>query len=111
MIDRGTGIPTVLMPGIQGRWEWLAPAVDALAERCRVITFSLCDEPSSGFRFDPSLGIENYLKQLEEAFERAGIRQAVLIGTSYTGPIAAEFAARNPDFVRALILVSALPPD
>ena len=111
MIDRGSGTPIVLMPGIQGRWEWLAPTVDALAERCRVITFSLCDEPSSGFSCDPSLGIENYFKQLEQAFDRAGLGEAVLVGTSYTGPIAAEFAARHPDRVRALVLVSALPPD
>ena len=53
MIDRGTGTPVVMMPGIQGRWEWLGPAVDALAERCRVITFSLCDEPTSGFPIRP----------------------------------------------------------
>lgn len=111
MIDRGTGTPIVLMPGIQGRWEWLAPTVDALAERCRVITFSLCDEPSSGFNYDPSLGIENYLAQIDQAFERADLRQAVLIGVSYSGPIAAEFAARHPERVRALVLVSALPPD
>ena len=111
MIDRGTGTPIVLMPGIQGRWEWLAPAVDALAERCRVITFSLCDEPSSGFAHDPALGIENYFAQLDQAFDRAGLQEAVLIGTSYTGPIAAEFAARRPDRVRGLVLVSALPPD
>ena len=111
MIDRGSGTPIVLMPGIQGRWEWLTPAIDALAQRCRVITFSLCDEPSSGFPHDPGLGIENYFAQLEQAFDRAGLEQAVLIGISYSGPIAAEFAARHPDRVRALVLVSALPTD
>ena len=31
MTDRGAGPPLVLVPGIQGRWEWMAPAVDALA--------------------------------------------------------------------------------
>ena len=72
--DRGIRhYPVVLMPGIQGRWEWMAPAVDALAERCRVITFSLCDEPTSGFAFDPARGIENYLAQVDEAFDRAGL--------------------------------------
>jgi pimeloyl-ACP methyl ester carboxylesterase len=111
MIDRGTGTPVVLMPGIQGRWEWLTPAIDALAQQCRVITFSLCDEPSSGFSHDPAMGIENYFAQLDQAFDRAGLQQAVLIGISYSGPIAAEFAARRPDRVRALVLVSALPTD
>ena len=111
MIDRGTGTPVVIMPGIQGRWEWLGPAVDKLAERCRVITFSLCDEPTSGFRFDPSRGIENYLGQIDEAFERAGLQEAVLVGVSYSGPIAAEYAARHPERVRGLVLVAAIPPD
>ena len=111
MIDRGTGTPIVVLPGIQGRWEWLLPAIDALAARCRVITFSLCDEPTSGFGFDPERGIENYLAQLDEAFDRAGLDQAIVVGISYSGPIAAEFAARRPDRVRGLVLVSALPPD
>ena len=111
MIDRGTGTPVVIMPGIQGRWEWLEPAVDALASRCRVVTFSLCDEPTSGFPFDPSRGIENYLDQLDAAFDRAGLDSAVLIGVSYSGPIATEYAARRPHRVSGLVLVSALPPD
>jgi pimeloyl-ACP methyl ester carboxylesterase len=111
VIDRGSGTPVVIMPGIQGRWEWLAPAVDALAERCRVITFSLCDEPTSGFRFDPARGIDNYLSQLDEAFDRAGLSDAILVGVSYSGPIATEFAARHPERVRGLVVVSALPPD
>lgn len=111
MIDRGSGTPVVIMPGIQGRWEWLKPAVDALAERCRVVTFSFSDEPTSGFRHEPGRGIENYFAQLDEAFDRAGLEHAVLIGVSYSGPIAAEFATRRPERVRGLILVSALPPD
>jgi 3-oxoadipate enol-lactonase len=111
VIDRGSGPPVVLIPGIQGRWEWMAPAVDALAERCRVVTFSLCDEPTSGFRWDPQRGIENYFAQIEEALDRAQLADAVVIGVSYSGPIAAEFAARHPDRVRGVVLASALPAD
>jgi 3-oxoadipate enol-lactonase len=111
VIDRGTGTPVVLMPGIQGRWEWMAPTVDALAERCRVVSFSLCDEPTSGFSYEPDRGIDNYIAQIDEALDRAGLDDAILIGVSYSGPIAAEFAARRPDRVRGLVLVSALPPD
>ena len=82
----------MLLPGIQGRWEWMAPAIDALAERCRVVSFSLCDEPTSGFSCDPHRGIENYFLQLDEALDRAGLEAAILIGVSYSGPIAAEYA-------------------
>lgn len=109
MIDRGSGVPVVLVPGIQGRWEWMAPAVDALAEHCRVLTFSLCDEPSSGFDCDPARGLDNYLAQIDEALSRARLADALVIGVSYGGPVAAEFAARYPARVRGLVLVSALP--
>ena len=111
IVDRGSGIPVLMIPGIQGRWEWMAPAVDALAERCRVITFSLGDEPSSGFLIDPERGLENYLAQVQTVLDRVGLTQAVLIGVSYAGPIAMEFAVRFPGRVHALMLVSALPPD
>jgi pimeloyl-ACP methyl ester carboxylesterase len=111
VIERGTGAPVVLIPGIQGRWEWMSPAVDALAERFRVVTFSLCDEPSSGFSTDPSRGVENYLSQIEQVFERAGLDDAVVIGVSFSGPVAAEFTTRHPERVRGLVLVSALPTD
>ncbi len=109
MIDRGQGVPVVLVPGIQGRWEWMAPAVDALAERCRVLTFSLCDEPSSDFSCDPDRGLDNYVDQIDEALTRASLQDAVVIGVSYGGPVAAEFAARHPARVQGLVLVSALP--
>ena len=111
IIDRGTGTAVVLIPGIQGRWEWMLPAVDALSQRCRVVTFSLCDEPSSGFTSDPARGIDNYLDQLDRVFERTGLTDAVVIGVSYSGPVAMEFTVRHPERVRGLILVSALPPD
>ena len=111
IIDRGSGIPVVMIPGIQGRWEWMSPAVDALAAGCRVITFSLGDEPTSGYSIDPRRGVENFLAQIESVFDRAGLSDAVVMGVSYAGPIATEFAVRHPDRVRALMLVSALPPD
>lgn len=109
MIDRGQGIPVVLIPGIQGRWEWMSPAVDALAERCRVITFSLCDEPTSGFECRDAAGFDNYVAQVGDAMTRAGVQEALLVGVSYGGLVATEFAARHPERVRGLVLVSALP--
>ena len=111
IVDRGSGVPVVMIPGIQGRWEWMAPAIDALAERCRVITYSLCDEPSSGFALDPERGVENFLSQIESVLDSSRVSDAVLMGVSYAGPIATEFAVRHPHRVRALMLVSALPPD
>jgi pimeloyl-ACP methyl ester carboxylesterase len=108
MIDHGNGIPIVLIPGIQGRWEWMRPAVTALAKHHRVISFSLCDERTSPFPCEPEKAFENYISQVALALDRAKIERAVIAGVSYGGLIATEFAARNPDRVSALVLANAL---
>jgi (E)-2-((N-methylformamido)methylene)succinate hydrolase len=110
IVDVGSGPPVVLVPGIQGRWEWMKPAVDALAARCRVVTFSLADEPTSGARFGPASGFDVYVDQLRDVLDARGLDRAAVCGTSFGGLIAAAFAARHPERVSALIFSSALPP-
>ncbi len=110
IVDRGGGTPVVVVPGIQGRWEWMKPAIDALAQRCRVITFSLADEPSCGARFDETRGFWCYVEQVRDALDAAGIARAAICGVSYGGLVAAAFASRYPERAASLILVSALPP-
>lgn len=111
MIDVGRGEPLVLVPGFQGRWEWMRPTVARLAEHYRVISYSLCDERTSGFGWDPALGFENYVRQVGEVLDRTGLQRATVVGVSYGGLIAAEFAARQPDRVTRLVLASTLPTD
>lgn len=110
IIDRGTGEPIVVIPGIQGRWEWMKPGIDALARRGRVITFSLADEPSSAADFTDAAGFSNYIEQVRSALEQSGLEKAAICGVSYGGLIAGGFAARFPGCATSLILVSALPP-
>ena len=109
IVDRGSGTPVVLVPGIQGRWEWMAPAVDALAARCRVITFSLADEPSAEWPSRGS-GFGAYVEQVAQALDARGVERAVVCGVSYGGLVAAAFARRYPHRVAGLALVSAIPP-
>jgi pimeloyl-ACP methyl ester carboxylesterase len=110
IVDRGSGVPVVVVPGIQGRWEWMSPAVDALASRCRVITFSLADEPTSGATFDESAGIWRYVQQVADVLDAVGLEEATICGVSYAGVIAAAFAARHPHRVSSLVMMSAIPP-
>ena len=110
IIDRGSGEPIVVIPGVQGRWEWMTPGIDALAKRGRVITFSLADEPSSGADFDDAAGFWNYVEQVRNALDQSGIDKAAICGVSYGGLVAGAFAARCPGRAASLILVSALPP-
>ena len=83
IIDLGSGTPVVLIPGIQGRWEWMRPAVDALSKQCRVITFSLADEPTSGASFDESAGVWSYVQQVSDVLDARGLREATICGISY----------------------------
>ena len=72
-MDEGTGPPVIVIPGIQGRWEWMVPALRELRRSCRAISYSLCGDSGSGIERDPELGFENYLRQLDIVFERTGV--------------------------------------
>ena len=77
------------------------PAVDALATHGRVITFSLCDERDAvRSRAIRSAAFENYVDAARRRrWIAPGSTQAVIVGVSYGGLIAAEFAARHPERV------------
>ena len=73
MIDIGTGTPLVLVPGIQGRWEWMRPTVEALAKHFRVLSFSLAGERTSGQALDRRLGFDNFIVQIDRVLADAGV--------------------------------------
>jgi len=109
VVDRGSGPPLVLIPGLQGRWEYVAPAADALAAYFRVLSFPLCDEPLAGVPFDPARGLDSYTDQVSVILEHARVDRAAICGISFGGLIAARFAALHPNQTAALILVSTPP--
>lgn len=104
MIDVGSGDPILIIPGIQGRWEWMRPAIDALAATSRVLSFSLSEVPCDPQCFDRW---EAYIEGLLDA---AGIDRITLVGVSFGGVVAARFASRHASRVNGLVLVSAPGP-
>jgi pimeloyl-ACP methyl ester carboxylesterase len=110
IIDRGNGPALVLIPGIQGRWEYHRPAIEALARHFRVVTFSLSGERGSGRIFERSRGLDNYTAQILAALDAASIDQAIVCGVSFGGIPAIRFAAAHPARCRALVLVSTPRP-
>jgi 3-oxoadipate enol-lactonase len=110
IVEQGSGPPLVLIPGLQGRWEYVRPVVEALSPAFRVITFPLCDEPCSGVDFDPSRGFDSYVEQIRTALDRCAVERAVICGISFGGLIALRFAARHPDRAAALVLASTPGP-
>jgi 3-oxoadipate enol-lactonase len=111
IVDRGRGIPLVLIPGVQGRWEYLRPTVEALARSFRVITFPLAGERGSGRSLDASCALDALCDQVVEVLDDRGLGQAVICGISFGGLGALRFAARHPERTSALVLVSTPGPD
>jgi 3-oxoadipate enol-lactonase len=109
IIERGSGTPIVVVPGVQGRWEYFAPAVDALARSFRVITFSLCGELGCP-RIEPTRGIDNFTDQIAAALDSRGLERAIVCGISFGGVAALRFAAERPERTAALVLVSTPGP-
>jgi pimeloyl-ACP methyl ester carboxylesterase len=99
IVDRGSGPPLVLIPGLQGRWEYLRPAVEALSSCFRVLTFSLDADDLDG-----------YVEQVASVLTDKEIDCAAICGVSFGGLIAVSFAARHPARCSALVLASTPQP-
>jgi pimeloyl-ACP methyl ester carboxylesterase len=109
MFTAGTGPPLVVIPGLQGRWEWFRPALEKLADGCRVTSYSLCGDLGSGLRRDPALGFENDVRQLDAILGRMS-GPVALCGISYGGFVAMHYAAAHPERVSSLTVVSSPAP-
>lgn len=109
--DRGTGAPLVLIPGLQGRWEYCRPALDALAESFRVIGLHMDDRRASSRRLSPTERLDVLADTVAETLDARGINRAAICGISFGGLVALRFASRRSARTKALILVSAPGPD
>ena len=107
MITKGIGFPVVLIPGIQGRWEWMRPTVDAMTAGHRVITASLQELRPE---IERNGVFTAWTHAIDQLLDKAHERQATIIGVSFGGLIAARYAARRPERVTSLILASTPDP-
>src|SRR5688572_16517248 len=110
MFDQGHGPPVVVVPGVHGRWEWAKPALRCLASNCRTISYSLPGDLGARRPLRGDLGFDNYLEQLDEVLDDAGLERAVICGVSFGGFIALRYAAERPERVSALVLASSPGP-
>ena len=101
----GTGPPLLLCNGIGMRLEALQPFVDALDPAIEVIRF---DAPGTGGSQLPSLPYRftTLALLLSKMLANLGHRQADVLGISWGGGLAQQFALCNPRRCRRLILVA-----
>ena len=101
----GTGPPLLLCNGIGMRLEALRPFVDALDPAIEVIRF---DVPGTGGSQLPSLPYRftTLALLLREMLHKLGHQHADVLGISWGGGLAQQFALLNPRLCRRLILVA-----
>ena len=112
MIDHGSGIPIVLVPGIQGRWEWMQQAVDALATQNRVITDSLLSEPGSIASINTKRGFGRFIDWLDQLLARANVDAVnafTKLATTISYRALSAGATTNGTSICSLLTIQALP--
>jgi len=99
--ELGDGPALVLVPTLNGPWQYLGPAVDALARRFRVLTFSLGPGAENG-----RSGVADDAGRIAHVLDSRGIERAIVCGVSYGGVVATHFAASQPSRTEALVFAS-----
>ena len=102
--DEGSGPPLLCLHSIAHGARDFAPLRERLRTRARVIALDWPGHGRSGEDHAPT-SAERYADVLAGFVAALGLRDLVVLGNSIGGAAALRFAARQPDRVRALVLV------
>jgi pimeloyl-ACP methyl ester carboxylesterase len=102
----GDGPPLVLVPGLAGGFELLGPLARLLARRYRVISYQLRGEDDA-FALRRRFGLEDLVEDLAEFLAWYGLEAPPIMGVSFGGVLALEYAARHPHRLSSLIVQGA----
>ena len=102
----GEGPPLLLVPGLAGGFELLGPLARLLARDFRVISYQLRGEDDP-FALRQRFGLPELVEDLNEFVSWLGLERPTLMGVSFGGLLALEFAARHPGRLRNLIVQGA----
>lgn len=101
--ERGGGEPLALVPGFgTGAWIWYRQ-VAAFAERFRTIVYDPRGVARSEGRDEP-FEMRRHADDLAALLEALGVESAHVLGASFGGFVAQEFALHYPERTRSLIL-------
>ena len=99
----GDGAPVLLVHGVPGDWESLAPVADRLAASCHAITVSLryAGPGPHGMR---GFGTAEQRDDLRDLIGALGLGPVHLVAWSYSAHAALALAADHPERVRSLMV-------
>jgi len=108
--DGSRGPQLVLLHGLTESMHVWDRLIGPLARRDRVIRFDLLGHGGSA---KPSAGysVDDQARRLDKALSKLRIRQAVLVGHSLGGLVAAALSQRDPGLVRRVVLIDAPPAE
>src|SRR6185312_13787912 len=101
----GQGEPIILIHGLSGSSRWWVRNIHALAEHYRLY---LIDLPGFGTmrRYRQRFFLDEIASGIVLWMEAVGIKQAHLVGHSMGGYLCLWIAARHPERIQCLVLVS-----
>jgi len=99
----GDGPPLVLVPGLAGGFELLGPLARLLAGHFRVISYHLRGEDDC-FALRRRFGLADLVADLGEFLDWHCLEKPALLGVSFGGILALEFAARFPHRLQKLVV-------
>lgn len=102
----GDGPPLVLVPGLAGGVGLLGPLVRELSKKFRVISYQLRGEDNC-FALRRPFGMMDLVEDLHEFVDWHCLESPTLLGVSFGGALALEFAARYPYRLQNLIVQGA----
>lgn len=105
VIRLGQGEPIVIVPGLAGGWRLLAPLAHRLAERG--FEAILCGLRGDHASLGPSRQVEcmaDLAADLDEVIESLRLERPTLMGVSFGGAVALEWAVANPHRLGGLVL-------
>jgi pimeloyl-ACP methyl ester carboxylesterase len=102
----GEGPPLVLVPGLAGGFELLGPLARLLARHYRVICYQLRGEDDA-FALRRRFGLGDLVDDLAEFLAWYGLEAPAVMGVSFGGVLALEYAARRPNGLSSLVVQGA----
>jgi pimeloyl-ACP methyl ester carboxylesterase/DNA-binding CsgD family transcriptional regulator len=111
--ERGSGAPLVFLPlglnHIQLAWQHdgrISGWLERLSESFRVVQYDSRGEGMSQRGLNSGHIMADYERDLEAVLNQLALDQVVLLGYFYSGHVALRYAARHPERVKAVVLIS-----